>query len=99
MEGGTFQVGLTVINFIVSLRIGVAVSGLPTTTRVSQILLPLFMTLSVKAGMFSTTCALPRSRGIQRQRSILARIVSMVSLRPRGLLATPPLLRARRVAG
>ena len=37
IDGGTFQVGLTVMNFIVSVSIGVAVVGLPTTTRVCQI--------------------------------------------------------------
>ena len=37
IDGGTFQVGLTVMNFIVSVSIGVAwLPGLPVTTRVVQ---------------------------------------------------------------
>ena len=36
IEGGTFQVGLTVMNFIVALMIGVGRFGLPTTMRVFQ---------------------------------------------------------------
>ena len=36
IEGGTFQVGLTVMNFIVALMIGDARFGLPTTMRVFQ---------------------------------------------------------------
>ena len=41
IEGGTFQVGLTVMNFIVSLSSGVACSPtLPTTMRVDHAVLP-----------------------------------------------------------
>ncbi len=47
IDGGTFQVGFTVMNFIVSVICGVAVAGLPTTTRVVQISLPLCITRSV----------------------------------------------------
>ena len=36
IEGGTFQVGLTVMNFISALIIGVALPGLPTTILVFQ---------------------------------------------------------------
>ena len=36
IEGGTFQVGLTVMNFISALMIGVAWLGLPTTILVCQ---------------------------------------------------------------
>ena len=36
IEGGTFQVGLTVMNFIPAVMIGVACVGLPTTILVSQ---------------------------------------------------------------
>ena len=36
IEGGTFQVGLTVMNFIVALMSGVGRFGLPTTMRVFQ---------------------------------------------------------------
>ena len=36
IEGGTFQVGLTVMNFISALTIGVARFGLPTTIFVCQ---------------------------------------------------------------
>ena len=48
MEGGTFQVGLTVMYFIVSLSSGVAFSpGLPATIRVVHATLPRSMTFSV----------------------------------------------------
>ena len=40
IDGGTFQVGLTVMNFISALTIGVAKFGLPTTMRVCQYTLP-----------------------------------------------------------
>ena len=36
IDGGTFQVGLTVMYFIVSLSSGVAMLGLPITIRVVQ---------------------------------------------------------------
>ena len=36
IEGGTFQVGLTVMNFISALIIGVALPGLPATILVVQ---------------------------------------------------------------
>ena len=36
IEGGTFQVGLMVMYFIVSLSSGVGMSGLPITMRVVQ---------------------------------------------------------------
>src|SRR3979411_1268495 len=36
IDGGTFQVGLMVMYFIVSLSSGVALAGLPTTTFVVQ---------------------------------------------------------------
>ena len=36
IDGGTFQVGLTVMNFISALMIGVARFGLPTTILVFQ---------------------------------------------------------------
>ena len=44
IDCGTFQVGLTVMYFIVSVKSGVACVGLPTTTRVCQTCAPLFMT-------------------------------------------------------
>jgi hypothetical protein len=41
IEGGTFQVGLTVMKRMASLMSGMAcVPGLPTTIRVDQIALP-----------------------------------------------------------
>jgi hypothetical protein len=36
IDGGTFQVGLTVMNFISALSIGVGKFGLPTTIFVCQ---------------------------------------------------------------
>ena len=36
IDGGTFQVGLTVMNFISALIIGVALAGLPATILVCQ---------------------------------------------------------------
>src|SRR5262245_1583856 len=77
IEGGTCQVGLMVMNFIVSLRSGVGMLGLPMTIRVVHTCAPSCITLSVKSGWLTTTCAEPRSRGYQRQRSMLARIVSI----------------------
>jgi len=50
MDCGTVQVGLTVMNFIVSLSSGVAMLGLPITTRVVHTWPPLCITLSVKSG-------------------------------------------------
>ena len=48
IDGGTFQVGLTVMNFIVSVSIGVACEpGLPVTTRVVQTCAPCCITFSV----------------------------------------------------
>ena len=41
IDGGTCQVGLTVMNFIVVEMIGVGMSGLPMTIFVFQIRLPL----------------------------------------------------------
>ena len=50
IDGGTFQVGLTVMCFIVLLSSGVAMVGLPITTRVVQTVAPSLTTLSVKSG-------------------------------------------------
>ena len=77
IDCGTFQVGLTVMNFIVSVSSGVACVGLPTTTRVFQTCWPLFITLRWKSGMLSATCVAPRLRGIQRQRSSVATTASI----------------------
>src|SRR3979490_3569541 len=77
IDGGTFQVGLTVMYFIVSLSNGVAFwPGWPVTMRVVHTVAPLLTTLRVKSGMLPTTWVLPRSRGSQRQRSMLARMTS-----------------------
>ena len=83
IEGGTFQVGLTVMYFIVSTIRGVAwLPTLPTTTRVVQACWSLCITFSVKSGMLRITWALPIAgapswRGSQRQRSMLTISVSM----------------------
>ena len=56
IEGGTFQVGLTVMNFIVSVSSGVAwFPGLPVTTLVVHTCAPFCITFSVKSGMFKIT--------------------------------------------
>jgi hypothetical protein len=48
IEGGTFQVGLTVMYFMVCVSSGVAYRpGLPTTMRVDHSVLPPSMTFSV----------------------------------------------------
>ena len=47
IDGGTFQVGLTVMYFISALISGVGLPGLPTTTLVFQTSLPSCMTRSV----------------------------------------------------
>ena len=46
IEGGTFQVGLTVMYFISALVIGVILPGLPTTILVFQLSLPLCISVS-----------------------------------------------------
>ena len=56
IDGGTFQVGLTVMNFIVSVSIGVAcLPGFPVTTRVVQTCAPFCITFSVKSGTLRMT--------------------------------------------
>ena len=56
IDGGTFQVGLTVMYFIVSVSIGVAcLPGLPVTTRVVQTGASFCITFSVKSGMLRIT--------------------------------------------
>src|SRR6516164_9110677 len=77
IEGGTCQVGLTVMCFIVSLSSGVCLLTSPITIFVVQTWAPLCMTLSVKSGSLTSTCALPKSRGYQRQRSMLTMMVSI----------------------
>ncbi len=47
IDGGTFQVGLTVMNFMSAVMIGVTVSGLPITIFVFQTCWPSCMTRSV----------------------------------------------------
>ena len=63
--------------FIVSVSSGVGIAGLPITMRVVHIMEPLCMSRSVKSGRLTITWVLPRSRGIQRQRSILAMMMSI----------------------
>ena len=94
IDGGTFQVGLMVMYFIVSLSSGVAMSGLPITIRVVQTWLPLCITLSVKSGRLTTTWAAPRSRGYQRQRSMLA-MMSSIDLSRGGPLSSLTVLASR----
>src|SRR5262245_63040509 len=77
IDGGTCHVGLTVMYFIVSVSSGVGMLGLPMTIRVVQTWVPSCITLSVKSGWLTTTWALTRSRGYQRQRSMLAMMVSI----------------------
>ena len=56
IDGGTFQVGLTVMNFIVSVSSGVACfPGFPVTTLVVQTCAPFCITFSVKSGMLRMT--------------------------------------------
>jgi len=50
IDGGTFQVGLTVMYFISAVMIGVGISGLPMTIRVVHTCLPLCITRKVKSG-------------------------------------------------
>src|SRR3981189_1948450 len=76
IDGGTFQVGLMVMYFIVSLSSGVALAGLPTTTFVVQSCVPSLYTLSMNFGWVTMSWALPRARGYQRQRSMLAITIS-----------------------
>src|SRR4029078_13150393 len=64
IEGGTFQVGLIVMYFIVSASRGVAYSpGLPTTIRVDHAVRPRLITLSVYTGKLPTIYVAPRSCG------------------------------------
>ena len=55
IEGGTFQVGLTVMYFISADMIGVAMVGLPVTILVIQICCPSWKTRSVKSGRLTIT--------------------------------------------
>src|SRR5689334_8449028 len=88
MDGGTFQVGLMVMDFIVSLRSGVCLlgAGSPITTLVVHVCAPLCITLSVKSGWLTTTWSGPRSRGYQRQRSMFE-MISSVCRPPTGALS------------
>ena len=88
IDCGTFQVGLTVMYFIVSLSSGVACVGLPTTTRVIQTCWLLLITRRWKSGMFMCTWVRPNSRGTQRQRSRFASTVSIWRERFIGLSAS-----------
>ena len=93
IDGGTCQVGLTVMDTIFSERSGEGMLGMPITMREDQICLPSCSTLSEKSASFTSMCAEPRSRRYQRQRSIFAITVSMRrsrvewSLRPPDALA------------
>src|SRR5205823_13229688 len=79
MDGGTFHVGLMVIDFMVSLSSGVCLlsEGSPITTLVVHICEPLCITLSVKSGSLTMTWSGPRSRGYQRQRSMFVMMSSV----------------------
>jgi hypothetical protein len=55
--------------FMVSLKSGVGMLGLPMTMRVVHTCAPSCITVSMKSGWLTITCAEPRSRGYQRQRS------------------------------
>ncbi len=46
IDGGTFQVGFTVMNFMSGLMSGVGFAGWPTTIRVSQYFSPFFTSFS-----------------------------------------------------
>ncbi len=56
IDGGTFQVGLTVMYFIVSVSRGVAwLPTLPATILVCQTVLPVCTTFRVKSGRLTIT--------------------------------------------
>ncbi|MCY1562947.1 hypothetical protein D9M68_1004140 [compost metagenome] len=91
IELGTFQYGFTTTWRILSEKMGVWFFSVPTTTRVVYSSTPSRWMARRYSGMLTITLKAPRSRGIQRQRSILA----IMSARVTG---TPP-LRAASVAG
>ena len=55
IEGGTFQVGLTVMYFISALMIGVGMFGLPSTILVIHTCWPSWTTRRVKSGRLTIT--------------------------------------------
>ena len=55
MELGTFQKGLKTISCMSLLKIGVCLSGLPTTTRVVWTTLPSATTRSMNSGTLTLT--------------------------------------------
>ena len=83
IDGGTFQVGLTVMNFIVSVSSGVAcLPGFPVTTRVVQTWRAVLHHLQREVGDVEDDIgvaerAAPSWRGSQRQRSMLTSTVSI----------------------
>ncbi len=76
---GTFQGGLTTMEWMFDDSIGVWLVGLPVTARIDVTGSSPWNTVSTAAAMFTWTRFTGNSRGIQRQRSILAMIAAMRS--------------------
>ena len=78
MESGTPQKGWKITCSIACEKIGVCVLGLPTTTRSVWTTCPFFVTRTRYSGTLTQTYILPRSSGIHRHSSMLARIFLIV---------------------
>ena len=76
MPGGTFQYGLKTTCVISSAKIGVLLSGAPTTTRMSITALPFSIASRRKSGTFTMKWRSGIRSGSQRQRSRLSSIVT-----------------------
>ena len=77
IDAGIFQVGLMAMGSIGRASSGLGMLGLPITTREVHTCRPSWITLRVKSGSLTSTRDLRMSRWYQRQRSMLAMIVSM----------------------
>ena len=72
IESGMFQYGLNTTLSISSLKSGVSLPGLPTTTRMSITVLSSLRASRWKYGTLTMKWCAPNSSGIQRQRSRLS---------------------------
>src|SRR6476469_3502044 len=74
MLGGTSHHGFMITPVASALRLGVLVVTLPAIARCFQRVTPSWTSVTWKLGMLTMTYLRPRSRGSQRQRSMLRRM-------------------------
>ena len=77
MPAGTFQYGLKTTCVIESAKMGVLLSGSPTTTRIASTGLPFSIASRRKSGTFTMKCRACMGSGSQRHRSRFSSIVRM----------------------